>query len=242
MKKCDFSYRHYIATLKEFKKSHRFIDYQDISLDGVILRHDVDYSLERALEMAKIEKRLGIQSTFFILIHSIFYNPSSPITAKFIKKILDLDHKIGLHYDGTFFEINETNPNVGIIAEIKLFEKHFNTKINVISRHNPTLSKKIRFDKNQKVIDVDSSNFKKNVTYISDSVQNWREGCFCNHLTNSRLEVLIHPILWTKENEKRVKILRNFAKNENIAKTNDIEKIIKMQKKYLKQIKKFTKN
>ncbi len=40
----------------------------------LILRHDVDFSVDRALELAKIENNYGISSTYFFLLHSDFYN------------------------------------------------------------------------------------------------------------------------------------------------------------------------
>lgn len=40
----------------------------------VILRHDVDTDLRKALEMAKLECQYGIKSTYFVLLTSNFYN------------------------------------------------------------------------------------------------------------------------------------------------------------------------
>lgn len=56
-----------IGLLRE--KGYSFADYLNYSNfnKAVILRHDVDFSLEKALEMAEIEKKEEVQSTYFIL-------------------------------------------------------------------------------------------------------------------------------------------------------------------------------
>ena len=40
----------------------------------IIWRHDIDMSVHRAYSLAKLERGLGVKSTFFILPHSEFYN------------------------------------------------------------------------------------------------------------------------------------------------------------------------
>ena len=43
----------------------------------VILRHDIDSSLDQALELARVEQKLGLSSTYFVLLSSDFYNVAS---------------------------------------------------------------------------------------------------------------------------------------------------------------------
>ena len=82
---CNFSYEHYKNTLKEIKEKRKFSTFHNNSNNDVILRHDVDSSLKAALTMAKIEYDLDIQSTYFILFTSDFYNPFSIDSSKFIR-------------------------------------------------------------------------------------------------------------------------------------------------------------
>ena len=44
---------------------------------GIYLRHDVDNSLECALEMARVNARLGVCGTFFVQLQSEIYNTFS---------------------------------------------------------------------------------------------------------------------------------------------------------------------
>ena len=46
---------------------------------NIILRHDIDFDVDYALKMAKMENKLNIKSTyFFFLLKSNFYNILNP--------------------------------------------------------------------------------------------------------------------------------------------------------------------
>ena len=212
---CNFSTKHYIQTLKNYQKTHSFCFFNDCSNNDVILRHDVDFSLEDALRIATIENDLGINSTYFILLHSELYNPLGYVSSKLISKILKFGHKIGLHYDEVFFEQTNVNASEGLKKEIDLLEQHFNTNIEVVARHNPSLRKKktpVKLPKG--VVDAMHDKFTVERKYLSDSVQYWRENCFCNHYNNfTKLQILTHPALWTDEGLPRSQILPRIMKN-----------------------------
>ena len=222
---CNFSTSHYIQTLKNYQKTHNFCFFNNSADHDVILRHDVDFSLEDALRIAKIEYDLGIKSTFFILLHSELYNPLGYVSSKLISSILKLGHKIALHYDEIFFEQANVNISDGIKKEIDLLEQHFDTNVDVVSRHNPSIrEKKIPVKLPNGVVDAMSDKFTVERKYLSDSVQYWRENCFCNHYNNfTKLQILTHPALWTDEGLSRSEILPRIFKNFS----NFHEKLIK---------------
>lgn len=60
---------------------------------SVVLRHDVDRYPGQALQMAKIENRLGIKSTYY------FLTRLSVLKKEVIKDIVSMGHEIGYHYD-----------------------------------------------------------------------------------------------------------------------------------------------
>jgi len=60
----------YIKFLKILKQKYKIVPFCEVSKEDdsfLILRHDVDASLEAALKMARVEKNLGIRSTYFVL-------------------------------------------------------------------------------------------------------------------------------------------------------------------------------
>ena len=93
----DFTLNHYTGILNVVKLVSEPIFYSEITKDKseILWRHDVDLSLERALDLAKIEAIEGIKATYFILLHSEFYSPFEKKSAQIIRQILELGHKIG---------------------------------------------------------------------------------------------------------------------------------------------------
>lgn len=235
---CNFSYLHYKNTLKEIKKNQNFSSYHYSSNNGVILRHDVDYSLESAVRMAKIEKDLGVKSTYFILFHSEFYNTFSPSSIKKIKQLVKADHHIGLHYDASAMLEIDHDPSDIIKEELEIMEKHFQTEIKVISAHDPSIQKKIPLKLPSNIIDAYSEKFIIKRKYLSESVQCWREGCFCKHIYDSiKLQILIHPIWWTKDGIGMKSIMKNLEKTKSAKISNLVNKDLKIYEKYIKKIK-----
>lgn len=59
----------------------------------VVLRHDVDERPQNAVKIARVEFEMGIKSTYYFRILKISNTPEA------IKKIVDLGHEIGYHYE-----------------------------------------------------------------------------------------------------------------------------------------------
>ena len=106
----------------------------------VLWRHDCDMSLNRARAIAEIDAENGVQSTFFVLPHSDFYNILELGQTKLIREIVKLGHEIGLHLDvgyhsstAAIFDIESA-----IERDRNLIEGIAETRIDVFSFHNPT--------------------------------------------------------------------------------------------------------
>lgn len=234
---CDFSYYHFHETLDRMKKSFKFSNFQDYSSNDIILRHDVDVSLEAALKIAETENELGICSTFFILFHAELYNPFSLNSSKIVSKLIQMGHKIGLHYHNTFFVENNLDPTTTIAKEIELMESHYNTSISVISAHDPRINKQISLKLPNGVVDAYSEKFVKNRKYLSDSVQNWREGCLCqNYSKYEKFQVLIHPVWWTEDNKNRNEILHELEKGKLNSYKQSVEKLRLKYQNYISEL------
>ena len=217
---CNFTYDHYTDILQELKKSHKFTSFKNATSNDIILRHDIDTSLHAALKMAKIEKELGISSTFFILLSSEFYNPISVDGSKIIREILALGHKLGLHYNDIFIFENNVDATETITTEINLLEQHFNTKIEAVASHERVLAaskhnKKLSIKLPDGIVDAYSEEFFKKRKYLSDSAQFWREGCLCQHLNKyDELQVLVHTMWWSHDGLSKDEIMDSFLGGE----------------------------
>ena len=95
----DFTIKKYSRLLRSLQQNgYEFITFEDYCLGVrmnrfVILRHDVDEMAHNALEIAEVENKLGIISTFFFRIVKHSNHP------EIIRKIVSLGHQIGYHYE-----------------------------------------------------------------------------------------------------------------------------------------------
>jgi hypothetical protein len=126
----------YFVFLKLLRKKYKFKFFNEkiFKYKDIILRHDVDYHIDYALELAKIEKKLNIKSTYFFLLRSDFYNLFSFESTNKINIIKKLGHKISLHFDDAIYN---KNLKINFLREKKFFEKMMNVKIDIISFHRP---------------------------------------------------------------------------------------------------------
>jgi len=214
--KCNFTYDHYSDTLNNIKKTHKFSSYKNCSTNDVILRHDVDSSLIAALKLAKIENNLDVTSTFFLYFSSEFYNSFGEQSHQLIKKILDLGHKIGLHYSEDFILSNNLDPSNTIKKEIDFFEYHYDTIIEAVSAHEAnSFPPSMKISLPDGVVNAYSEKFVKERKYLSESAMFWREGCFCQHFTHyDKLHILIHPMWWNEHEKTRLEIMDSFINGE----------------------------
>jgi len=131
-----FSYNKYIEYMLPFRESLTgYGDAIDCN-EFVILRHDVEFDPVRALEMAKIEHKFEIKSTYFFQVSSDAYNLSSVKNRKILSEIERLGHTIGLHlyvshldsYQKLIFEeeLNRQSSILGtsISGDVKCFSVH----------------------------------------------------------------------------------------------------------------------
>ena len=67
---------------------------------SLLLRHDVDYSLEMAVQLARVNAELDVSGTFFILVRGHAYNPMSRASLARLAELLHLGQRLGLHVAG----------------------------------------------------------------------------------------------------------------------------------------------
>lgn len=188
------------------QRKYRFATYgQTPKGKHVILRHDVDMSMHRALRMAQIEAEMGAKSTYFINPHCEFYNLFEPDIEKLISDIKALGHELGLHFDADAYPTkNWTNADlsVAISRECEIIKIATGECINTISWHNPDLSNLLDFDadKINGLHNAYGQTLQNDYLYCSDSNGYWRyeamEEVVCQG--HPRLHLLTHPSWWTE--------------------------------------------
>jgi len=216
----DFTLDSYREIIRKAKLLYdfKFYDSYDFNRNFVLWRHDVDCSLEYSLELAKIEADEFVQSTYFILIHSEYYSPFEKKSFDIIKHILALGHKIGVHFDSSFYNILTEKELLDRLAfEKGILENLFETEINVFSFHNPTSFELSSFRKYMYAdcINTYSDIFQEKIAYCSDSNGYWRHNRLLNMLNENVpfLQVLLHPEWWQEKirspKERIMKIIKD---------------------------------
>lgn len=214
-------YRSLISRIRY--QGYRFVTYGDnledpVESRQVILRHDVDFSVEYATEMATIEREMGIGSTYFLSVRSNFYNPLVPSTTRLIRSLVELGHEIGLHVDlGAYQEPKEDSIrfDMSLLHSLEPL-----ARTDIISIHRPA----------KQGLDLDHLGFGsfrhtydhaffRKMCYMSDSTGRWRFGTPLNSpsLREGRsLQILIHPIWWIEEGDHPSEKLERFLSKHQV--------------------------
>ena len=177
---CAFDLDHYAELIEAAKAGgYRFGHFEGGPQPGdVLLRHDVDLSLEAAVELAELEAELGASSTYFLLTESVFYNLASKAGREAIESLRRLGHRVGLH---------------AIHPRAQLDER-FDP---VVAWHNP--DPEYMAAQVEGAVNVMSEPWFSPQTYRSDSNQRWRSGCPHGELRAHAfpwLQLLTHPEIW----------------------------------------------
>ena len=182
---CAFDLDHYRELLEAARSGgyrFAFFDHQPQRGD-LLLRHDVDLSLDAALRMAELEHELQAQATYFLMTGSVFYNLASAEGGHALERLRELGHRVGLH----------------AIWPRAVVDEGFDP---VVAWHNPEPG--YMNDPLEGAANVMEPRFFSPDHYRSDSNQHWRHGCPHEQLADGSfewLQLLTHPEIWVYPGE-----------------------------------------
>ena len=198
----DFTEAEYDALIELAASHYRFIDFDGLGAAPpvVLWRHDVDYSPQRALALARIEANRGVQSTYFLNPHSDFYNLLEPETVRAVLGIVELGHRLGLHFDPHALSTFGGDRDEWLARERDLLRDVFDTEVRAFSTHNPTLVDALDTrDVAAGMVNAYGAALAERFEYCSDSNGLWRFRPLRQLLEgrqHDRLHVLTHPGWW----------------------------------------------
>ncbi len=207
-----FSHVTYEQVLRSFHAHHW--DILPLAMESVdarrvvYLRHDVDYSLDLAADLAQVNQRNGVRACFCIPARSHLVNLRSDESRRALDRLLAFDQNIGLH----FFLSDHLRPGrcatlADVHAEIQkdfdfLSAQIASAAVPVVSWHNPS----VLGESCRSWVDAAIPGFvnpyhlaAKGLFYMSDSnlrfsVEEWR-GAAAGQMR--RMHALIHPFQWS---------------------------------------------
>jgi hypothetical protein len=204
--KNSFTLVGYEAMLIEgLKSNYDFLDFRNVNNETskkiCYLRHDVDADVSAALKVAQIECNLGIRATYFFMLRSPLYNLFSRTNQRYVEKILNLNHNLGLHFDENFSCQYDIPLQELVAKELEMLELNFGIKTNVVSFHQPSDRILMNNIKLTNVIHTYDKELFSGIHYVSDSNKNWRSvhpfNIFKKSIYN-KIQLLIHPMWWVQ--------------------------------------------
>ena len=192
----EFSLAHYGELLAAAREGgYRFAGFDEPPEAGaLILRHDVDLSLEAALALAEVETQAGAWSTW-----SVFYNLASAEGERAIARLRELGGRVAHHAVWPHVDLDER------------FEP-------VVAWHNPDpgyMSSPV-----EGAVNVMSPPWFDPDHYRSDSNQRWRHGSPREALARGEfewLQLLTHPEIWAYDGETMGETMRSFLDADRAA-------------------------
>lgn len=208
-----FSFEDYRRIIEIIKESGRDCNYEEaLKRDSfVIMRHDVEYSVDRAYELSKVESDMDFVSTWFFQWTNNSYNILSRRSQAMIRDMKERGHHIGLHFAvNGMTDMKEIRHQ--IVKEMRILSDMFDFEITQFSVHRPSAAILAENIKLPNIINAYQDEFftfapeitedtQLKVKYMSDANHIWRYGYpdRDNILNYDKVQILTHPFAWCEK-------------------------------------------
>lgn len=209
------AYQELIALLRE--NGYTICGYHNYTQvqKSVIIRHDIDLQIEKAVKMAKLEYDINVRSTYFVLVCSNFFNIFSKRNQDYLREICAMGHDVGLHFDETKYDAEQTDLVQAMEQEAALLEQCLGREVRSVSMHRPS---KATLEADYKIaggriVNSYSAEFFHHHKYVTDSRRTWREDVtqIIKSGTYDRLHVLTHPFWYDEKEQSATDALKKFC-------------------------------
>lgn len=163
---------------------------------AIIMRHDVDFSIDCAVRMAEFEAEREVRSTYFLMLACEHYNPLAKPGRDKVATIRSLGHEIGLHWDSTTYP--ETAEGVAAVfqRELAVLGDVAGEPIVSAAQHIPTDSPIFNVEAYVEN-ETYAQRFRDRFTYVADSSMRWREHTVLDLIaTGVDIHFGSHPEWW----------------------------------------------
>ena len=152
----------------------------------VILRHDIDFSLDCALRFSELERAEGVASTWFVLLKTDFYNVFTEENRAKLRRLQENGGTIGLHFDESQYTMQlkplleqdgayQARLCALIREEAAVLGNLLQTEIRSVAMHCPAPSLLERDLEIPGMVNTYGKTFFREFKYLSDSRMHWRE-------------------------------------------------------------------
>lgn len=231
----DFTEARYRQILELVEKTKRVsVPYDGIPWGGnyLLWRHDIDFSINRSFRLAALNTQYSLHSTFFVNIHSTFYNAFEPRQAKLLRAITAMGHDLGVHFDWDFYgEICEGKFEKYIAQEASLLADLGGKPPVAVSFHNPSEAM-LELDSESLggLVNAYSGRLMNDASYCSDSNGYWRYGELADVVANEKIQrvhVLTHPGWWLQSSVAPRERVHRAAFGRAVATMDDYDGVLR---------------
>ena len=185
-------------------RGYPFLDYERARTSSrfIILRHDVDVDPYFAAEMAELEARHGATSTYFFMLRNPLYNLISPQASECVRRICELGHQVGLHFDVTAYApMDEPALLDAIRAELAMLRDIAGAPYvsRCVTFHKPAPQILDREIETEEFFSGYNREFFQDMRYIADSGGNWRYESILDLICGDpppKIHFNSHPVWW----------------------------------------------
>ena len=227
-----FSYPEYRNIITLVKHNLPIMDFSEVNDDVdsfCVLRHDIEFSIDRALEMARIEHEdLNVHSTYTVQLRNNTYNALSQKNIEAIQEIESMGHYIGLHQNPPMMEDEELVDY--ILKDIETLEHYYGFEVDRFAFHrcgsNPGILEKyvevpgkincyaedfFHYFSGDKPEDL-------RVHYLADSNHQWKYGHPLHidyYDLPQKMQLLTHPYSWSEEGYDNISNYTKLIRERN---------------------------
>jgi len=209
-----FSYNEYKNIIRLIQQHLPIIDFADVkntTSQYCVIRHDIEFSIDRALKLAEVEKELGICTTYTVQLRNNTYNALSEKNIDAVHRIKDLGHCIALHQNPPYMP--EKDLKKYVLKDIETLEHYYGFDIDRYAFHRPKQEQLAMYLQipgkincyDRKYFHYFQGNTPNlNVTYLADSNHQWKYGhpIAIDFNKVKKLQLNTHPYSWTESGYK----------------------------------------
>lgn len=212
-----FSYSSYKKIISLIKESGKYTNFHELKRNlqnlhqFILMRHDVEFSVERAYNLATLEAEEDFYSTYFFQLSNNAYNLLSMKNRILVEKIQNMGHGVGLHFHlNGMADLDEIK--MQIKKEVDVMSSFLGFRISCFSIHRPTVDVLRANIKIPGLINTYEDSFfgftdnivhnPPQIKYISDSKHQWNYGLEPDREAFARyakIQILTHPYSWTEK-------------------------------------------
>jgi len=182
-----------------------FMDVVTPSARNIYLRHDVDISLTLAADLARINQRMGVNATFFVMVRADSYNILTRSSLEHLHTILKAGQQIGLHCSPPPSFLGDTVDGDALAEfvqrDFNLLKAELSDVVPVFSWHDTT-PQMIEWGLTNPInglLNTYSQHLFREIPYYSDSNLRNNEQTLTEIVSDNSaraLHLLIHPEIW----------------------------------------------